>query len=273
MDKKIYPRLHVILARESDKAVIIRRGPSKFTAVIGWDRGSDNFYLGQWLKGKIFHHRSDISPDGKYWIYFVLHKKYGQKWTAVAEVPYLKAIDFYTKEDTFNGGGIFLKNDTYWLNDGNYSKHILQRKGNLTVEKNRKLNKSVDGEDVGIYFFKLARYGWKKRYIVKVNSHCYKYYFHKKINKEQILCKIFYSTLNHPIGKSCYFERHEIIDIKNKKKWEFPDWEWADFDNGRLVWAEYGKIMQGSMDEYGIKDVKELYDTNPLAFEELVAPY
>ena len=134
--EKIYPRLHVLLARESNKAIIIRRGPSKHTCVIGWDRGTDQFCIGQWFKGKIYHHRSDISPDGKYWIYFALHNRYGQTWTVVAKSPYLKAVDFYTKDDAWRGGGIFLKNDTYWLNDGGFTKHTRQKKGKeLKVKK------------------------------------------------------------------------------------------------------------------------------------------
>ena len=151
---KIYPRLHIILARESDKALIIRRGPSKLTAVIGWDRGKDNFCIGQWFKGKIYHYRSDISPNGNYWIYFAMSARRAQTWTAIANPPYLKAIDFYRKHDAWNGGGIFLTNYSYWLNDGMVSKHIQEKKGKLEVEKSDSLNETVDGEDRGIYFYK-----------------------------------------------------------------------------------------------------------------------
>ena len=43
MDRYVFPRLHILLARESKNAIIIRRGPSKKTAIIGWDRNTDNF--------------------------------------------------------------------------------------------------------------------------------------------------------------------------------------------------------------------------------------
>ena len=245
--EKIYPRLHVLLARESNKAIIIRRGPSKRTCVIGWDRGTDKFYIGQWFKGRIYYHRSDISPDGKYWIYFALHNRYGQTWTVVAKAPYLKAIDFYMKGSAWHGGGIFLKNDTYWLND-RYAEHTRQKKGKeLKAKKSDELDQAVDGESVGIYTYKLIRDGWKEINTVTTGKYDCKIYFHKQLDKELILCKIFHATINHPIGKGCYFERHEIIDIKNEKKWEFPVWEWADYDNGHLIWAEYGKIMRGDV--------------------------
>ena len=66
-------RIHVLLARDSPRAVVIRRGPSKEVASILWDRSSDEFSLGQWLKGRIYEMRSDISPDGEYWIYFAMN--------------------------------------------------------------------------------------------------------------------------------------------------------------------------------------------------------
>jgi len=79
-------------------AVVIRRGPSKQTTVLGWDRRTDEFEIGQWLKGRIYHYRCDISPDGKHWIYFAIK---GETWTVVAETPWLKALDFYPKGDAW----------------------------------------------------------------------------------------------------------------------------------------------------------------------------
>jgi hypothetical protein len=41
MPAKFPPRLHVLLARDTPYAVILRRGPSKTTCSIGWDRRKD----------------------------------------------------------------------------------------------------------------------------------------------------------------------------------------------------------------------------------------
>lgn len=69
-------RVHAILAREADRAVIFRRGPTYQVAVIGWDLKNDTFELGQWFRGRIYPYRCDLSPDGKYLIYFAA--KYGR---------------------------------------------------------------------------------------------------------------------------------------------------------------------------------------------------
>ena len=68
--EQIPARLHVILARNAAKAVIFRRGPSQQVCTIGWVLEKDTFTMGQWLKGRIYEYRSDLSPDGEFMVYF-----------------------------------------------------------------------------------------------------------------------------------------------------------------------------------------------------------
>ena len=65
-DNKSPARLHAILAREADKAVVFRRGPSNKTAILEWDLQTDRFKLGQWFYGSLYPYRCDISPDGRH---------------------------------------------------------------------------------------------------------------------------------------------------------------------------------------------------------------
>ncbi len=75
-ENKIPARLHAILAREADKAVVFRRGPSSKTAILEWDLQTDRFKLGQWFYGSLYPYRCDISPDGRHLVYFAA--KYGR---------------------------------------------------------------------------------------------------------------------------------------------------------------------------------------------------
>ena len=52
-----------------------------------------------------------------------------------------------------------------------------------------------------------------------------------------------------------------------------PGWEWAEVDKSRILWAENGKIMAGRVAAHGLDDTTKLYDTNPLKFTEITAPY
>ncbi len=70
-------RVHAILARNADTAVIFRRGPSNRVATIDWDLKNDTFELGQWLHGRIYEYRCDLTPDGKYLIYFATQWQMG----------------------------------------------------------------------------------------------------------------------------------------------------------------------------------------------------
>ena len=115
-------RIHVLLAHDAPLGVVIRRGPSRQVCTMLWNRETDEFRLGQWFKGRIYERRADLSPDGKYLIYFAMNGRWGSEargsWTAISRAPYLKAIALYPKGDCWLGGGLFTGNRTYYLNDG-----------------------------------------------------------------------------------------------------------------------------------------------------------
>src|SRR6516225_9309663 len=98
---KVAPRVHILLASRAPVGVAIRRGPSKQVCTILWDRRRDEFRVGQWLKRRIYERRADLSPDGKYLIYFATkgrwHDEATGSWTAISQAPYLKAIALFPK--------------------------------------------------------------------------------------------------------------------------------------------------------------------------------
>src|ERR1700742_4479685 len=100
---KFPARIHVLLASEARVGVVIRRGPSKQVCTVLWDRKTDEVKGGQWMKGRIYERRCDISPDGKHLIYFAMNGKWGSEskgsWTAISRAPYLKALGFFPKGD------------------------------------------------------------------------------------------------------------------------------------------------------------------------------
>lgn len=68
--RKPSARLFVIAARNAPIALIFRRGPSKQVLLIGWNLEDDTFEIGQWLKGRIYERRCDLSPEGEMLLYF-----------------------------------------------------------------------------------------------------------------------------------------------------------------------------------------------------------
>lgn len=103
------PRLYVHMRPESPAALVIRQGPSRTFCLIGWDLARDRFEVGQWCKHKLYPERGDISPDGRWHIYFALNGRWKSEtkgsWTGLAKVPYLKCVKMWPQGDTWGGGG------------------------------------------------------------------------------------------------------------------------------------------------------------------------
>jgi hypothetical protein len=269
--EKFPARIHVLIARKADSAVVIRRGPSGKVCTIGWDMKKNKFTVGQWLNGRIYERRSDLSPDGRYMIYFAMNGKWDSKtkgsWTAISKAPYLKAIGLWGKGDCWNGGGLFVSDSQYWINHG-YGHFLLQNPRGLNEVSEVNLEYSKGNECLGVYFPRLVRDGWKFLKHARGVS-----YFGKYIDAPWLLKKTVRATINPPVGKACYYDEHELYNIHTKQVLKFPDWEWADFRKGILYWADKGKLYKGTTDEEGLATVKELYDFNDMIFERLKAPY
>ena len=120
--KPAYARLHIMLARESPVGLVIRHGTAKSVCTLLWNRKTDKFSLGQWMRGRIDTDTCDLSPDGVHFLYSA--RKYGLvkaskhvdaigetvAWTVVSRTPYLKAVAYYP---SVRDGGWFLNSFEY----------------------------------------------------------------------------------------------------------------------------------------------------------------
>ena len=114
MTRPFPARLHVLLASKAPIGVVFRRGPASAVCTVGWNRETNQFELGQWLRGRIYERRADLSPDGRYLIYFARggrrHQETKGSWTAISRAPWLHAVTLYGKGDCWQGGGLFTAN-------------------------------------------------------------------------------------------------------------------------------------------------------------------
>ena len=256
--------------------MVIRRGPSRHVAAIGWDRKTDRFKVGQWLYGRIYERRCDLSPDGKHLIYFAMNGRWDSKakgaWTALSKAPYLKALTLLAKGDCWNGGGLFLSSKEYWLNDG-HGHELLHDDSRLKPSSRFPWHEVYGGECPGVYYIRLQRDGWTMRHTVPDGKGGTVTLFEKHVSAHWKLRKRAYATLDRPIGRGCYFDEHQLWNSRTEASLDLPKWEWAEVDGGRLVWAEDGTLFTGRLGPKGIGSVKQLHDFNALRFEKLGAPY
>jgi len=275
MPAKFPPRLHVLLARDTPYAVILRRGPSKTTCSIGWDRRNDTFTTGQWLRGRIYERRSDLSPDGKHLIYFAMNGRWTSEtkgsWTAISKAPYLKAITLLGKGDCWHGGGLFRTKTTYWLNDG-YGHKPLLVSSNIGRDKTWQPSANYGGECLHVYFNRLQRDGWTLRPDLTPDDDA-PTVFDKPAVLGWILRKYAHADLDHPEGKGVYYDRHALVRTDSDETIDCPEWEWADLDGKRLVWTTAGRLHAAHLKKSGLVKEEVLHDFNDMMFTALAAPY
>jgi hypothetical protein len=275
MSTKATARLHVLLSRTAPTGVVIRRGPSKTVCTFGWNRSDDTFFVGQWLRGRIYERRADVSPDGKHLIYFAMNGRWVSEtkgaWTAVSRAPYLKAIVLLAKGDCWNGGGLFTRDRLYWLNDG-YGHELLHDSSEVVRDRAFVPPSIGNNECLGVYFPRLVRDGWQLVRREK-GSEQELVVFEKPLHGYWTLRKLAIATLNHPVGKGVYYDKHELEDSRTGRRLAFPDWEWADADRDRLVWAESGMLHAAKITSEGPTDVRTLRDFNSDEYARIKAPY
>jgi hypothetical protein len=268
-------RIHVLLARDAPRAVVIRRGPARQVAVLGWDRRNDEFSVGQWLRGRIYERRCDLSPDGRHLIYFAMGTprtpEMKATWTAISRAPYLKALAIWSKGDAWAGGGMFLSPDRYWLNRS-CTEELLWDRTNLKQQTEYPWSEAYGVECPGVYYIRLQRDGWALKNARPGRGGTVTT-FEKPIGGHWLLRKLAYATTLTKPGTGCYFDEHELVNSRTGDSRKHRDGEWADFDGQRLLFAEAGMLCSAGVGEEGLSDVVTLYDFTSLEFENLTAPY
>jgi hypothetical protein len=254
---KVPPRLHVLTARDCAQAVVLRRGPAGRTATVGWNRQDDSFTPGQWLKGRIYEHRSDLSPDGRHLVVFA-GKGGTHWWTAVSRAPWLAAIAFLPQDSTWCGGGAFVAPGEVWLNGGGEFDALPA--GELRQAPSTALPHSADGFHTGPTFVAMMQArGW-----LHGGGHSYAARLFRDLPwGGQVEMTFALGARNRAIVSN----RYAVIDATGVRR--ETDWEWADLWQGRLQYAARGCLWD--QDAHG--EPRLIADFRAMTYEERRAPY
>jgi hypothetical protein len=299
-------RLYAIMARESNIAVVFRRGPSKRVQLILWRTDCDDFIPGQWLKGRIYQHRCDLSPSGRRLIYFAAnHKPPFYSWTAISQPPFLTALALWPKGDCWDGGGLFEREDSIWLNHPEAESMLA--KGSLPPGFEVRHNSHcIGGEDAPILDDRLERDGWFTEQELEVEEIIGRPYSSEEGERLKACMdeapeefQSLFRELDKPIVTgyrtisplvrtkrsqqglairetksitgldSCI--RFSVMQTKRDVK-GLPGVTWADFDqSGRLVFARGGQLFAGTWNGNELAE-RELIDLNQYQYTEIKSP-
>jgi hypothetical protein len=269
-------RLHVLLARDASVGIVIRRGPSRRVCTVRWDQKTDLFELGQWFRGRIYERRCDLSPDGKYLIYFAMNGRWESEtkgaWTAISRAPYLKAITLLGKGDCWHGGGLFTGKKAFWVNDGH---------GHTSLHESPEVRRDVaftpqmsfGGECLNVYYPRLMRDGWRLVTQERKEEWHSVTNFEKELEGGWCLRKRAHEQVGAGPGHGCYWDEHRLIHAAREVEIDGSSWEWADVVGTRFAWAEAGQLHAGYLRGDELRDCKMLHDFNGMKFTEAAAPY
>jgi hypothetical protein len=111
-------RLFVYLARDARLGVVLRRGPSAWARLSLWHTDTDRFEHGQWLKGRVYERRCDVSLDGGLFVYFTRKndsRAAADSWVAISRPPYFTALALWFVGGTYYTGAMFPDRQSLWL--------------------------------------------------------------------------------------------------------------------------------------------------------------
>ena len=289
-DLKPQVRIYVILARDANRGVVFRRGPSKQVQLLVWHTDTDKFEDGQWFKGRIYERRCDLSPSGKLLIYFAAkHKLPYFSWTAVSKPPFLTALAMWPKGDCWGGGGLFEKERKIRLNHG---PHQMALADGFAVPSRVSVAQigrhSGGGEDEPIMSMRLTRDGWKLLQTSEATIHNLSDSVWMEFNPAHVWAKKHgpsrgrYELQMHILGLHerdgpWYLIDHVVVDKKNGSTIQLERTEWADWcHSGDLLFARKGRLFRLGFSSEGVLNdltaAKLVIDLNDRAFTEIAAP-
>ena len=270
MAERSLARLHVFLARDASIGLVLRRGPSKYVCAIGWNRDTDEFQVGQWLKGRIYEENSDLSSNGRYFIYAAMQK--GRRHTAVSQVPYLTALVFSVEVGNCGSGGAFTSDHTYWIRHAILADWI---RAADVLPSGSGMERDLGDHSQDSFFRSsalLPRDGWT---FVPWDQTAGLGGFRCCAQETRLGWRL--ERVDGPSAVLKPYLDHQIkFALHNPEtggQQVFSDWSWAAWDRHRLVWATAGQLWAGTVGESGLTDARCLHDFNAMAFEKMVAPY
>ena len=95
----------------------------------------------------------------------------------------------------------------------------------------------------------------------------------KPIDEQKLLKNTIDGFANIGLGRGACSGSFQFVNFGTGEVQLHPNWEWADVDGGRLLWAEGGKIFAADVEAQGLGPSKMLYDFNDMTFQEIEAPY
>jgi hypothetical protein len=257
-------RLFVYLARLAPVAVVLRRGPTDWARLSVWHTDTDTFEHGQWIKGRVYERRSDLSADGSLFAAFVRQSRSrnmlagADSWIALSRPPNFTACAVWFVGGTYHTGAFFPDDDALWLGyRGDTPPDVGALPSRLRVRAPRAIpyiDGTAEWTERTVHFNRLLRDGWQ---LLDREPHASIWERrHPSSSMSLTMMQRFedYSRFGGP-----YAVQYAVV-LGDGRTREVGEHSWADWDHrGRLIVARHGRLCEWRATE----DLRVLEDFNP----------
>jgi hypothetical protein len=165
-------RLFVYLAREAPLAVVLRRGPSDWARLSLWRTDVDSFEHGQWIKGRVYERRCDVSAAGSLFVAFIRQsgarpgaEARADSWLAISRPPFFTALALWFVGGTYHTGGFFPDRASVWTGFTDAAPDLGALPRWISARPPRDIpyiDSTPEWTDRTVHFNRLLRDGWQK---------------------------------------------------------------------------------------------------------------
>jgi hypothetical protein len=261
-------RLFVYLAREAPIGVVLRRGPSAWTRLSVWHTDADTFAHGQWLGGRVYERRSDVSADGSLFVYFARKSTNAypkDSWVAISRPPYFTALALWFVGGTYCTGGFFPDRRAVWLGFGSDPPD----QGHLpswlvpSTAVPPYIDRTNNWTERTVYINRLLRDGWVR--VSQAPAETWeRRYAHQPLTLVMTRTGFDFQAYGGP-----YIVEYAVRPEPGAELIHLGRGTWADWDQrGRLVIAQQGRLFHCQADG----SLRQLADFNQQCPERVSTP-
>ena len=236
---------------------MLRRGPSSWVRLSLWHTDSDTFEHGQWMGGRIYERRSDLSPDGRLFAYFARKSgapRPGQQadtWVAVSRPPWLTALALWWVGGTYCAGACFPDRQSLWVGGSQPPDQGTLPRSLHIAPAPPHLDGTGNWTDRIVWHSRLLRGGWTPAADEPTPPNIYDERWERRHPREAVtlLMRQTYSGYpEHPYGGP-YVMRYALRHEPSGDVADLGRATWADWDQrGRLILARHGRRLHRQPD-------------------------
>ena len=259
-------RLFVYLARQAPIGVVLRRGPSDWARLSVWHTDSDIFEHGQWIRGRVYERRSDLSADGSLFTAFVRQsgsqpaEPTADSWVAISRPPFFAALAVWFIGGTYHAGAFFPQRDSVWHGLEDPSPDVGRLPEWLRTTSSRDIpytENTNESTNLTVHFNRLLRDGWQKQ-----ESSLHSATWERGHPTKSLCLSMRQRFEGFDRYGGPYVVEYSVRDADGVEL-QLGEATWADWDHrGRLVLARHGRLV--SSDEgIGFRQLEEFNDQVP----------